>query len=136
VNGLTVVFPNRVICVFQTASQEFKDSRINKVMETVDLRISSMAIWSPSVTLCMIYERGLLPVSAPWPSRIAFTASGSVKTMIVLFKILICKRKVVRILLYYSGGWYATDGNDWAIRICPFCKSGAFKNNEHLLEIE
>jgi hypothetical protein len=56
--------------------------------------------------------------------------------MIVLFKILTCNRKVVRILLDYSGGWYATDGNDWAIRICPFGESGAFKTNEHLPGIE
>jgi hypothetical protein len=56
--------------------------------------------------------------------------------MIVLFKIFTCKRKVVRILLDYSRGWYASDGNDRAIGIRPFCESGAFGSDEHLLEIE
>ena len=48
----------------------------------------SKAIIRPPVALCIIYEEGLLPVMAPWLSRIDFTALGSVRMMTVLLKTL------------------------------------------------
>src|ERR1700691_2430725 len=79
--------------------------RVVRQTALVDLRISSKAIISPPVALCIICEGGLLPVMAPWLSRITFTASGLVKMMTVLSKSLTFQRKnTVRILPGYSEG--------------------------------
>lgn len=76
-----------------TFLEESIKKRDERQTASVDLPISSKAIISPPVALCTICEGGLLPVSAPWPSRIIFTASGLVKMMTVLSKILTFQRK-------------------------------------------
>jgi hypothetical protein len=99
-NGLAVVFPYLGVYILEESIKSVRSATWKG--GKVDLRISSKAITSPPVALCIICEGGLLPVRPPRPSRIVCTASGLVKMMTVLSKILTFQRKnVVRILPNY-----------------------------------